>query len=225
MGSLLYLPALSSSLPLPNPSLSPTSKDVLGHEFREQIVDILFSAALSEKTRIARCISLYLVGTLVYSELHSNKPSRRLPDGVDVLLTSLHVSPPPPSSFPPLIHLWGQPFHYCLPSGTTNCVLPAHYIMGTTLSLLSTPLPIILWGRPFHYCLPPIQYIMGTTLSLLSTPLPNILWGQPFHYCLPLPKLLLSTTFPIYLWGQPFRYCLPPYPIYYGDNPFIIVYP
>lgn len=66
-------------------------------QLREQIVEILFAAAKKESSRISRCIALYLVGTMVFSELYSGLPSRRLPEGLDILLASLQASL---SSFP-----------------------------------------------------------------------------------------------------------------------------
>ena len=102
LGSLLFLPDLYSSFPLPSPASTeettpPNAAGAeatppKGGEIKEQIVDILFQAAVTETSRIARCIALYQVGTLVFSELYSNRPSRRLPEGVDILLASLHVS-------------------------------------------------------------------------------------------------------------------------------------
>jgi len=96
LGSLLYLPDLYSSKPLP--SLAGVgSEGSCGRgmqqyeELKERIVEILFGAARKEGTRFSRCLALYLVGTLVFSELSSNKPSRRLPEGVDILLASLQV--------------------------------------------------------------------------------------------------------------------------------------
>lgn len=93
LGSLLYLPDLYSSHPLPV-LVEPGSEDkegLQGGELKERVVDILFVAAKTESSRISRCIALYLVGTLTFSELYSGRPCRRLPDGVDILLASLQV--------------------------------------------------------------------------------------------------------------------------------------
>jgi hypothetical protein len=92
LGSLLHLPDLYSSQPLP--SLSPADPEQGrggAAELKEQIVDILFVAAKKECARISRCIALYLVGTLVFSELASERQGQRLPEGVDILLASLQV--------------------------------------------------------------------------------------------------------------------------------------
>lgn len=90
LGSLLYLPDLYSDHPLPV-LLEPGSEDKREGELKEHIVNILFTAAINESSRISRCIALHLVGTLVFSELHCKRPSRRLPEGVDILLASLQV--------------------------------------------------------------------------------------------------------------------------------------
>lgn len=39
-----------------------------------------------------RCMALHLVGMMAFSELYSKQPSRRLPEGIDILLASLMVS-------------------------------------------------------------------------------------------------------------------------------------
>lgn len=98
LGSLLYQPDLHSPLQLSSPSPAQLEGKVLRQgELREQIVEILFAAAKKESSRISRCIALYLVGTMVFSELYSGLPSRRLPEGLDILLASLQASL---SSFP-----------------------------------------------------------------------------------------------------------------------------
>lgn len=97
LGSVLHLPDLYSSQPLPSPGLAST---VRAAELKEHIVEILFTAATRESARISRCIALYLVGTLVYSELYSDKPNQHLPEGVDILLASLQV------------WLWGAPISW-----------------------------------------------------------------------------------------------------------------
>ena len=92
LGSLLYLPELQSPLPVPCLSMPEGGGTrIEGEELKEQVVAILLRSAISEGTRIARCIALYLVGSLTFSGLYANKPSRRLPDGVDILLASLQV--------------------------------------------------------------------------------------------------------------------------------------
>lgn len=92
LGSLLYLPDLYSSHPLPSLEGGSRGNTEGAEELEERIVEILFGAARTEKSRISRCVALYLVGTLVFSELYSNRPCRRLPEGVDILLASLEAS-------------------------------------------------------------------------------------------------------------------------------------
>ena len=38
-----------------------------------------------------RCLALYQIGMLAFSELRKGTPSMRLPEGVDIILSSLHV--------------------------------------------------------------------------------------------------------------------------------------
>ena len=78
LGSLLHLP-------------DHTHSGMCDEELKERIVEILFTAAVKETSRISRCIALYLVGTLVFSDLYNGAPCRRLPEGVDILLASLQV--------------------------------------------------------------------------------------------------------------------------------------
>ena len=95
LGSLLYLPDLYSDYPLPvlvEEGSEEKREGLQGGELKERIVNILFLAATRESSRISRCIALYLVGTLVFSELYLERPSQRLPVGVDILLASLQVS-------------------------------------------------------------------------------------------------------------------------------------
>ena len=68
-----------------------TIKGVRGIELREQIIGILFESAKREPMRICRCVLLYQLGMLLYSELNSGRPSRRLPEGIEILLASLQV--------------------------------------------------------------------------------------------------------------------------------------
>lgn len=82
LGSLLHLPDHAHS-------------GMCEGELKERIVEILFTAAVKETSRISRCIALYLVGMLVFSDLYSGTPCRRLPEGVDILLASLQVGPTP----------------------------------------------------------------------------------------------------------------------------------
>ena len=97
LGSLLFLPDLYSSHYLPAPSsisepvASGGSRRLQEGELKERIVEILFRAAVKESSRISRCIALHLVGMLVFAELHSGLPCRRLPEGLDILLQSLQV--------------------------------------------------------------------------------------------------------------------------------------
>ena len=83
LGSMLHLPALYPS------HASPSGGQEEG--LKERIVEILYVAAVRETARISRCIALYLVGTLVFCDLFSDRPSPRLPEGVDILLASLQV--------------------------------------------------------------------------------------------------------------------------------------
>ena len=92
LGSLLYLPDLYSDVVLPTlDDQEAAGPGVKGEELKEKLVDILFHAAVKEPTRISRCIALYQIGILAYSELCSGHLCRRLPDGIDILLANLQV--------------------------------------------------------------------------------------------------------------------------------------
>ena len=74
-----------------NVGVAKNIKGVRGAELREKIIDILFESAKKEPMRICRCVALYQLGMLIYSELKSGRPSRRLPEGIEILLASLQV--------------------------------------------------------------------------------------------------------------------------------------
>ena len=105
LGSMLFLPELCSNASIPNLSTVlceageedgagvsvGKGKGVSGTELREKIIEILFESAKKEPMRICRCSALYQVGMLTYSELKYGRPSKRLPEGVEILLASLQV--------------------------------------------------------------------------------------------------------------------------------------
>jgi len=89
LGSMLYLPDLYPSVLLPGVGEGDV---VMGAQLKEKLVDTLFHAARKEPTRISRCLALYQVGMLAFSELRKGTPSMRLPEGVDILLASLQFA-------------------------------------------------------------------------------------------------------------------------------------
>ena len=84
----------SPSLPL---SLSPSLPPLLLH--KERLISTLYTAAIKESNRSSRVVALYQVGMIVYSELTTptaspspTKPSKLVPEGIDILLATLKVS-------------------------------------------------------------------------------------------------------------------------------------
>ena len=66
---------------------------VKGVELKEQILSLLYRSAKTEPLRNTRCLAVFQVGLLVFTELRAGRESLRLTEGVDILLASLHVSP------------------------------------------------------------------------------------------------------------------------------------
>ena len=91
MGSLLYLPHLPLSVPSSSSRLTTADKELDADKLRERIVKIVYRAAVRERGRIARCIALYQVGILVFSELWTNSCTENVQKGLDILLSSLKV--------------------------------------------------------------------------------------------------------------------------------------
>ena len=84
-----------SSLPLFSPPL-PSSSPLL---HKERLIGTLYTAAIKESNRSSRVLALYQVGMIVYSELTTptaspspTKPSKLVPEGIDILLATLKVS-------------------------------------------------------------------------------------------------------------------------------------
>ena len=109
LGSMLFLPELYSNASIPDLSVALCKTRIgergamggvssvglavktIGVELREKIIGILFESAKKEPMRIGRCVALYQLGMLAYSELKSGRPSNRLPEGIEILLASLQV--------------------------------------------------------------------------------------------------------------------------------------
>ncbi len=97
IGSLLYLPQLPHTLPstafssIPSSSPGAPGQKLSLAEFRERVIKIIYRAAERERGRIGRCIALYQVGIVIFSELWTNTSSGNLQRGLDILLLSLKV--------------------------------------------------------------------------------------------------------------------------------------
>ena len=66
---------------------------------KERLISTLYTAAIKESNRSSRVLALYQVGMIVYSELTTptaspspTKPSKLVPEGIDILLATLKVS-------------------------------------------------------------------------------------------------------------------------------------
>ena len=139
LGSMLYLLELYYNMWLPQLG----GEKVLGIQLKEKLVDALFMAAKKEPQRTSRyppqalypvlisglvmcmkddvlrfpslrCLSLYQIGMLAFSELRTCRPSQRLLEGIDILLTSLQVG------LPPLPYL-EEVYLRCIPCQHTVC--------------------------------------------------------------------------------------------------------
>ena len=102
LGSLLCLPDLYPNIPVIGVSgegeelcegVEPCEGEAVETlKLKEKIIDTLFRAARVEPTRVSRSLALYQVGVLVFTELQADRPSPRLPEGMNILLASLQVS-------------------------------------------------------------------------------------------------------------------------------------
>lgn len=96
IGSLLYLPQLPHTLPttssFPSSNQGAPGQKLTLAEFRERVIGIIYRAAERERGRIGRCVALYQVGIVIFSELWTNVSSGNLNRGLDILLLSLKVS-------------------------------------------------------------------------------------------------------------------------------------
>ncbi len=63
-----------------------------GVELKERVVRLLYHLAKTEPLRNSRCLAVFQVGLLVFTELRAQRASPSLTEGVDILLASLHVS-------------------------------------------------------------------------------------------------------------------------------------
>lgn len=61
-------------------------------ELKERMVRLLYHLAKTEQLRNSRCLAVFQVGLLVFTELRSHRVPSNLIEGVDILLASLHVS-------------------------------------------------------------------------------------------------------------------------------------
>ncbi len=94
LGTLLCLPDHYPNVPVLGEGVEVCErKDVRGVELKEQILSLLYRSAKTEPLRNTRCLAVFQVGLLVFTELRAGRDSLRLTEGVDILLASLHVSP------------------------------------------------------------------------------------------------------------------------------------
>lgn len=67
-------------------------EDVKAVELKEEIILILYRSAKNEPARNTRCLALFQIGLLVFTELRAERHSPRITEGIDILLASLHVN-------------------------------------------------------------------------------------------------------------------------------------
>ncbi len=99
LGTLLCLPDHYPNVPVLGEGVEMCGRNVevregvKGVELKEQILSLLYRSAKTEPLRNTRCLAVFQVGLLVFTELRAGRESLRLTEGVDILLASLHVSP------------------------------------------------------------------------------------------------------------------------------------
>ncbi len=90
LGTLLCVPDRYLSVPVLGEGVEVCRCE--GVELKERVVRLLYQLAKTEQVRNTRCLAVFQVGLLVFTELRANRPSPSLTEGVDILLASLHVS-------------------------------------------------------------------------------------------------------------------------------------